>query len=175
MSETKKYPYTVEPNIIKLAPNYYRILIKKGSGKNQQVFSEYVSGKIGDARAVKRKGFAELENQKTKEKDKGKITLFEFSKEWLQFCRDTGLSPTTINGYKTIYAFRGTLGLLIQIPFFIAAYNFIHSISGLNGQSFLFIKDLSQPDALIHIGNISINLLPFVMTLFSLLAGFVYA
>lgn len=29
MSETKKYPYTVEPNIIKLAPNYYRILIKK--------------------------------------------------------------------------------------------------------------------------------------------------
>ena len=80
-----------------------------------------------------------------------------------------------INGYKTIYAFRGTLGLLIQIPFFIAAYNFIHSISGLNGQSFLFIKDLSQPDALIHIGNISINLLPFVMTLFSLLAGFVYA
>ena len=101
MSETKKYPYTVEPNIIKLAPNYYRILIKKGSGKNQQIFSEYVSGKIGDARAVKRKGFAELENQKAKEKDKGKITLFEFSKEWLQFCRDTGLSPTTINGYKT--------------------------------------------------------------------------
>ncbi|MEI0508094.1 YidC/Oxa1 family membrane protein insertase [Brachyspira intermedia] len=80
-----------------------------------------------------------------------------------------------INGYKTIYAFRGTLGLLIQIPFFIAAYNFIHNISGLNGQSFLFIKDLSKPDALIQVGNISINLLPFVMTLFSLLAGFVYA
>ncbi|KLI25213.1 hypothetical protein SZ47_06800, partial [Brachyspira hyodysenteriae] len=30
-------------------------------------------------------------------------------------------------------------------------------------------------DALIHIGNISINLLPFLMTLFSLLAGFVYS
>ncbi len=80
-----------------------------------------------------------------------------------------------INGYKTIYAFRGTLGLLIQIPFFIAAYNFIHSLSSLNGINFLFIKDLSKPDALIHIGNISINLLPFLMTLFSLLAGFVYA
>ncbi len=80
-----------------------------------------------------------------------------------------------INGYKTIYAFRGTLGLLIQIPFFIAAYNFVHSLSGLNGVSFLFIKDLSKPDALIHIGNISINLLPFLMTLFSLLAGFIYA
>ncbi|WP_295155917.1 membrane protein insertase YidC [uncultured Brachyspira sp.] len=80
-----------------------------------------------------------------------------------------------INGYKTIYAFRGTLGLLIQIPFFMAAYNFVHSLTGLSTQSFLFIKDLSQPDALINIGNISINLLPFLMTLFSLLAGFVYA
>ncbi|WP_144172540.1 membrane protein insertase YidC [Brachyspira hyodysenteriae] len=80
-----------------------------------------------------------------------------------------------INGYKTIYAFRGTLGLLIQIPFFMAAYNFVHSLSGLSGQSFLFIKDLSKPDALIHIGNISINLLPFLMTLFSLLASFVYS
>ena len=80
-----------------------------------------------------------------------------------------------INGYKTIYAFRGTLGLLIQIPFFMAAYNFVHSLTGLNGVSFLFINDLSKPDALIHIGNISINLLPFLMTLFSLLAGFVYS
>ena len=80
-----------------------------------------------------------------------------------------------INGYKTIYAFRGTLGLLIQIPFFMAAYNFLHNLSVLNGISFLFIKDLSSPDALINIGNISINLLPFLMTLFSLLAGFVYS
>ena len=80
-----------------------------------------------------------------------------------------------INGYKTIYAFRGTLGLLIQIPFFMAAYNFVHSLTGLNGQSFLFIKDLSKPDALIHIGNFTINLLPFLMTLFSLLSGFVYS
>ena len=80
-----------------------------------------------------------------------------------------------INGYKIIYAFRGTLGLLIQIPFFMAAYNFVHSLNGLNGVSFLLIKDLSKPDALIHIGNITINLLPFIMTLFSLLSGFVYS
>ena len=80
---------------------FVAIVGASGSGKNQQIFSEYVRGKIRNARAVKRKGFAELENQKAKEKDKGKITLFEFSKEWLQFCRDTGLSPTTINGYKT--------------------------------------------------------------------------
>ena len=80
-----------------------------------------------------------------------------------------------INGYKTIYAFRGTLGLLIQIPFFLAAYNFIHNLSGLQLGSFLFIKDFSKPDAAINIGNITINILPFIMTLFSLLSGLVYS
>ena len=80
-----------------------------------------------------------------------------------------------IYGYKTIYAFRGTLGLLIQIPFFLAAYNFIHNLSGLQLGSFLFIKDFSKPDAAINIGNISVNILPFVMTLFSLLSGLVYS
>lgn len=80
-----------------------------------------------------------------------------------------------INGYKTIYAFRGTLGLLIQIPFFLAAYNFIHNLSNLQLGSFLFIKDFSQPDEILNIGNVSINILPFIMTLFSLSAGFVYS
>ena len=80
-----------------------------------------------------------------------------------------------INGYKTIYSFRGTLGLLIQIPFFLAAYNFIHNLSGLQLGSFLFIKDFSKPDGILNIGNISVNILPFIMTLFSLLAGLVYS
>ena len=44
-----------------------------------------------------------------------------------------------------------------------AAYNFVHNLTGLEGHSFLFIKNLSNPDALIHIGNISINLLPFYL------------
>ena len=80
-----------------------------------------------------------------------------------------------INGYKTIYAFRGTLGLLIQIPFFIAAYHFIHNLDGLEFVQFGAIKNLAKPDALINIGNITINLLPFVMTIISLLASLVYA
>ena len=66
-----------------------------------------------------------------------------------------------INGYKTIYAFRRNLGLLIQIPFFLAAYNFIHNLSGLQLGSFLFIKDFSKPDGILNIGNISVNILPF--------------
>ena len=80
-----------------------------------------------------------------------------------------------INGYKTIYAFRGTLGLLIQIPFFLAGYNFFNSLTGAYGESFLLIKSLGEADKLIHIGNFTINLLPFIMTFFSLLSTIVYS
>ena len=82
-----------------------------------------------------------------------------------------------IHGYKTIYAFRGTLGLLIQIPFFIAAYNFVYSINNLEfaESSFFFIKNLSFPDSIITFNNFSVNLLPFTMTIFSLAGGFIYA
>ena len=80
-----------------------------------------------------------------------------------------------IHGYKTIYAFRGTLGLLIQIPFFIAAYHFINNLDGLEFTQFGYITNLSKPDALIKIGSISINILPFIMTIISFLASLVYA
>ncbi|MBW5410905.1 hypothetical protein E6A50_11050, partial [Brachyspira hampsonii] len=76
-----------------------------------------------------------------------------------------------INKYKVIYAFRGVLGLLIQIPFFIAAYNFIYSLPDLSQGNFYFIKDFSKPDNIIN----GINLLPFTMTIFSLLAGMIYS
>ncbi|MEI0493698.1 membrane protein insertase YidC, partial [Brachyspira intermedia] len=76
--------------------------------------------------------------------------------------------------YKTVYALRSTLGLLIQIPFFLAAYNFIHNLQGLENISFLLIKDLASPDKLIHIGNTNINILPFIMSFFSLLSGIIY-
>ena len=76
-----------------------------------------------------------------------------------------------INGYKVIYAFRGVLGILIQIPFFIAAYNFIYSLPDLSQGNFYFFKDFSKPDNLIN----GINLLPFTMTIFSLLAGIIYS
>lgn len=99
-NKDKKYPYTVETNIIKLGVDHYRVLIKKGSGINEQVFSEYVDGKISDARAVKRRGFAELETKKQIAKDKKNTTFFEFSKKWLDFCRKEKLSPATITNYK---------------------------------------------------------------------------
>ncbi|MEI0529199.1 YidC/Oxa1 family membrane protein insertase [Brachyspira intermedia] len=80
-----------------------------------------------------------------------------------------------INGYKTIYAFRGTLGLLIQIPFFIAAYHFMNNLDGLEFAQFGIITNLAKPDAMLKIGNISINVLPFIMTAVSFLASLVYS
>ena len=50
------------------------------------------------------------------------------------------------NNYKPIYSFRGSLSLILQIPFFIAAYHFLSHLSLLQGMSFGPIADLSVPD-----------------------------
>jgi YidC/Oxa1 family membrane protein insertase len=78
------------------------------------------------------------------------------------------------NHYYPVYALRNSFGILIQIPFFIAAYNFISHLEILNGAPFLFIKDLSLPDHLIQVFNIKINILPILMTLINLIAGIIY-
>ena len=68
------------------------------------------------------------------------------------------------NHYKPIYALRSALSLLLQIPFFIAAYRFLANLQLLNGASLGPIADLGSPDGMLAIGEASINLLPFVMT-----------
>jgi YidC/Oxa1 family membrane protein insertase len=78
------------------------------------------------------------------------------------------------NHYHPVYALRSSFSLLIQIPFFIAAYSYLSSLEVLQGASFLFIKDLGSPDALIPVGRWSINILPVAMTLINCAAGAVY-
>jgi YidC/Oxa1 family membrane protein insertase len=82
------------------------------------------------------------------------------------------------NHYHPIYALRSSLGLLIQIPFFIAAYSFLSNLDALRGVSFLFIKDLGAPDAILPLtgggGGLSLNILPILMTLINCVAGAVY-
>ncbi len=77
-------------------------------------------------------------------------------------------------GYKPIYAIKGSISLLLQIPFFIAAYNFLSGLDLLEGVSFLGIPDLSAPDGMIHIGSVSLNLLPILMTFFNIISGVIY-
>ena len=69
-----------------------------------------------------------------------------------------------IYDYKWWYTFRTSFGLIIQIPFFFAAYEVLSKYSGYNGVSFLFIKDLGLPDNLVS----GVNVLPFVMTIINI-------
>lgn len=67
-----------------------------------------------------------------------------------------------------------SLGLFIQIPFFIAAYNMLSHYDGFTGVSFLFINDLSVPDAISNIGSLKINIMPILMTLINFISTFLY-
>ncbi|GHT91554.1 membrane protein [Spirochaetia bacterium] len=78
------------------------------------------------------------------------------------------------NHYHPVYALRNSLGILIQIPFFIAAYTYLSHLEPLNGVSFLFIKDLGIPDAVWSIGAFNINILPVIMTLINCISGAIY-
>ncbi len=77
-------------------------------------------------------------------------------------------------GYRPIYSLRSSISLLLQIPFFIAAYHFLSNLKLLDGYAFHFIRDLGAPDALISIGNISINVLPILMTLINMVSIIIY-
>ncbi|MDR0721122.1 MAG: membrane protein insertase YidC, partial [Treponema sp.] len=76
--------------------------------------------------------------------------------------------------YHPVYAMRSTFGLLIQIPFFIAAYSYLSRLEALKNQSFFFIADLGAPDGLAAIASLKINILPLVMTVINIIAGAVY-
>jgi YidC/Oxa1 family membrane protein insertase len=78
------------------------------------------------------------------------------------------------NHYHPLYSLRSSIGLILQVPFFIAAYSFLSNLNALRGASFLFIKDIGAPDSLFNIGNIPVNVLPVVMTLVNCAAGAIY-
>ena len=76
--------------------------------------------------------------------------------------------------YHPLYSLRSSISLLLQIPFFIAAYHFLSNLSILNGTSFLCINNLGQPDGLIRFGGVVINLLPVLMTVINCIAALIY-
>ena len=78
------------------------------------------------------------------------------------------------NNYSPTDSLKGSISLLLEIPFFIAAYQFLSHLTELQGVSFGPIADLASPDALICIGSVSINLLPFVMTGLNLISSAIF-
>ncbi len=79
----------------------------------------------------------------------------------------------TINRQHNYSAFKALipiLSLLLQIPFFIAAYQFLEHYEPLKEVGFLFIHNLSLPDAVFG----KIHLLPIIMTLVNLITVYFY-
>jgi len=79
------------------------------------------------------------------------------------------------NHYHPLYALRNSFGILIQIPFFIAAYKFLSNLETLKGVSFMFIRDLGSPDGLLTFNGFHLNILPVLMTLINCISGAIYS
>lgn len=79
-----------------------------------------------------------------------------------------------INHYKPVYALKSTASLLLQVPFFIAAYNLLSGMQSLQGMQFGFISDLGREDALFMVGSFPVNVLPILMTLINVVSGIIY-
>ena len=78
------------------------------------------------------------------------------------------------NDYKPTYVLRGAAPLFLEIPFFIAAYSFLSNLKLLEGVAFGPISDLAEPDGLLVIGSLTINLLPIVMTLVNFVSSAIF-
>ncbi len=79
------------------------------------------------------------------------------------------------NDYSPLSVLKSSVSLMLQIPFFLAAYRMLSNNIYLAGRSFGPIKDLGSPDAMLAIGSVTINVLPFVMTAINLISAAVYA
>ncbi|MCR5401002.1 MAG: YidC/Oxa1 family membrane protein insertase [Treponema sp.] len=83
------------------------------------------------------------------------------------------------NNYHPLYVLRSSLSILIELPFFIAAYHYLSHCDALIGSSFWIFKDLGSAD---HIFSFNlwngkvfyVNILPILMTLINFVSGAIY-
>ncbi|MBQ2042240.1 MAG: YidC/Oxa1 family membrane protein insertase, partial [Firmicutes bacterium] len=78
------------------------------------------------------------------------------------------------NDYSPLNALHGSISLLLEIPFFMAAYQFLSHLELLRGVSFGPIADLGVPDGMISIGGTAVNVLPILMTLINFASAALY-
>lgn len=74
------------------------------------------------------------------------------------------------NNYKPTHVLKGAISLLLEIPFFMAAYSFLSNLELLSGVSFGPIADLGAQDGLVHLFGMSFNILPVIMTAVNLIS-----
>ena len=76
--------------------------------------------------------------------------------------------------YSPLSSMKSLISLILQVPFFIAAYQFLSHLSLLDGQPFGPIPDLLKPDALLTIGGVTIKVLPIIMTVVNIVSSEIY-
>ncbi len=78
------------------------------------------------------------------------------------------------NHYSPLYALKSSLPLLLEIPFFIAAYHFLSNQETLIGATFGPIRDLGAPDGLLTVAGVTIHVLPVAMTAINFVSSAIY-
>lgn len=82
------------------------------------------------------------------------------------------------NNYHPLYTLRSSLSILIEIPFFIAAYHYLSHCDALKNASFWIFKDLGSPDTFFELSlfgkTLEIHILPILMTLINFVSGAIY-
>ena len=82
-----------------------------------------------------------------------------------------------LENYNPIYSLRTAIPLLLQIPFFTAAYIFFVNLPAFNGTPLFFlpiVSDLSKPDRIISAFSMKINLFPIIMTVINIISSLIY-
>jgi YidC/Oxa1 family membrane protein insertase len=74
------------------------------------------------------------------------------NQETMKLYKDYGVNPVS-----------GCIPVFIQLPIFFGFYGMLDKAIELRNSPFLWVRDLSQPDTVFHLGNIPINILPLVM------------
>lgn len=98
------------------------------------------------------RSMAALSPKMTELREKYKDDPTKMNQELMKLYKDYGVNP-----------FSGCLPILIQIPIFFGFYSMLGTAIELRNSSFLWVKDLSQPDTVTHLLGFPINILPLLM------------
>lgn len=82
------------------------------------------------------------------------------------------------NNYRPLERLKSSMAIIVELPFFIAAYHYLSGATHLKNSVFWIISDLSSPDALLHLSlfgqSVTVNVLPVVMTAISIISTVIY-
>lgn len=79
------------------------------------------------------------------------------------------------NHYRPTDSLKGLMPLMLELPFFMAAYRFLSGLALLQNTPFGPISNLGEPDGLLVIGGAAVNVLPILMTVINLASTLIYA